>query len=122
MKKLFKILLGIIAAFIVLGLFGGLAWYVSSEGSAMGYVATGIFILMGLTGAFVAFAWIAMEDKSHRQVQFVSDTKKLAGKSRKKSKDEIDPVMMGIAVSMGMDDHTDDAGDIDSFGSDDFDD
>jgi hypothetical protein len=114
MKKLFKIFSGLIAALITLSIFAGLAYYVSDEGSTMGYIATGLFLLMGILGTFVAFAWIAMEDKTQGSI------------SQQKGKDQIDPVSMGLAMSIGMSDNSDDNADSslsdDSFDSDiDFD-
>ena len=101
--------MGLIAALITLGIFAGLAYYVSDEGSTMGYIATGLFALMGILGAFVAFAWIAIEDKTP------------GGISQQKGKDQIDPVMMGTAMSIGMSDYYDDNTDS-TLGDDSFDD
>ncbi|MCP4044296.1 MAG: hypothetical protein GY731_20465 [Gammaproteobacteria bacterium] len=107
MKKPFRIVLGLLCALGNLVLFGGLAWWVSDEGSVLGYVATGLFVLMAVGGDFVAFTWFAMEDKGY---------KPLAGAGGDKG--EVDATTLGVTLMVGSSDPTTEVGDGDDGGAD----
>ena len=104
MKKLFRILLGLIAGASFAALFVWLSWYVVDEGSAVGYVASGLFVVMAVFGAILGFIWFAGEDKTDMSISS-PHRKNRKGSNRKASPEKADPVLMGAAMMTATSDN-----------------
>ena len=104
MKKILRGLFGLIAAVLAYVPFLGLAYWVGSGGTAMSYIAAGLFAFFGLVFSIAVFGWLGIEDKEDSV-----KVKPQAGRKTKASKedDRLDPVSAGLAVAVGMD-HSDD--------------
>gem|GEM_PF-6253263 len=56
--------MGLVAATATLAVFGGLSWWVSTEGSTVGYIAAALFGIMAVLGAIIVYIMIVFEDKT----------------------------------------------------------
>ena len=106
MKKIFKVIAGLLAACTTLAAFGGLSWWVSTEGSTVGYIAAGLFGIMAVLGAILAYIAIVFEDKSP-SVRSTSN--------KATSEGELDPGTVAAAMLIATSDqfHDDNAADVD---------
>jgi uncharacterized membrane protein len=64
LKKIFRILVGVLGAAVNIAVFGGLSWWVSTEHNVVGYIAAGLFGIMAILGAILVFILIVFDDKT----------------------------------------------------------
>lgn len=55
---------GVLGSIVNIAVFGGLAWWVSTEDNAVGYIAAVLFGIMAVLGAIIVFLMIVLDDKS----------------------------------------------------------
>lgn len=79
----------------MLAAFGGLSWWVSTEGNAAGYIAAGFFSIMAVLGAIIVYIMIVFEDQT-------SPVKSVSSSDR--SNGEVDPVTIVAAMLVGTSD------------------
>ena len=104
-----RLIAGILGSLINLAIFGGLAWWVSTEDTALGYIAAGLFGIMALLGAIIIFIMFVFEDK----------TPPVARKQQASaSKGELDTATMAAAMIVSNADQFEDESDMD--GGDDY--
>jgi len=94
-KKIFRWLAGLLGAAVNVGIFGGLSWWVSTEGSVVGYIAAGLFGIMAVLGAIIIFVLIVFDDKTP-PVKPVS--------KQNKSDDKLDAGTVAAAMLVGTSD------------------
>ena len=109
--------MGLVAATATLAAFGGLSWWVSTEGSVVGYIAAALFGIMAVLGAIIVYILIVFDDKT-------PSVRVDAGKNG--SDGDLDPGMVAAAMLVGTseqfhdnesvdasDDYSDDMADFD---------
>ena len=106
MKKLFRILLGLVVGALAAAVFGWLSWYVVDEGSFVGTIAAGLFGIMAVLGAILGFLWVVVDDTTDTPVV-------LPSRKGKRQPDTVNPVHMGAAMLVATSDNFIDGDDAD---------